>query len=74
MGRILGMQYEKDDKVFWIYSERTFCKIQVEDEDKEAWKLLMDQKMYIEAFEISNKYNSEYTQYIAGLCGDQLFA
>lgn len=34
----------------------------------------MDQKMYIEAFEISNKYNSEYTQYIAGLCGDQLFA
>lgn len=47
--------------MFWIYSERTFCKIQVEDEDKEAWKLLMDQKMYIEAFEISNKYNSEYT-------------
>ena len=29
--------------------------------------------MYIEAYEISNKYNSEYTKYIAGLCGDQLF-
>ncbi|CAD8189069.1 unnamed protein product [Paramecium octaurelia] len=73
MGRIMGMQYERDGKVFWIYSERTFCKIETEDEDKEAWKLLMDQKMYIDAYEISNKYNSEYTQYIAGLCGDQLF-
>jgi len=38
----MGMQYEKDDKVFWVYSERTFCKIEVENEDKEAWKLLLD--------------------------------
>lgn len=73
MGRILGMQYDRENDVFWVYSEKSLCKIDGANEDKDAWKLLMDKKLYMEAYKIGKKYNSPYTEYIAGLCGDLLF-
>lgn len=36
------MQYEKSSEAFWIYSEKGVCKVDVSNEDKDAWKLLMD--------------------------------
>ncbi|KAM3137990.1 hypothetical protein pb186bvf_009885 [Paramecium bursaria] len=73
LGRIQGMQYDKANDWFWIYSERQLCKIDISNEDKDAWKLLMDKKMFLEAYDVASKYNSSHKLYIAGLCGDLLF-
>lgn len=33
----------------------------------------MEKKEYIDAYDIGRKYQSSFTSYIAGLCGDKLF-
>ena len=33
----------------------------------------MEKKEYIDAYDIGKKYQSSFTSYIAGLCGDKLF-
>ena len=67
------MVYDREKEEFWIYSDRGVCKLVVANEDRDAWKLLMEKKLYTEAYEVGRKYESPFTDYIAGLCGDQLY-
>ena len=64
MGNLLGMTYDRNSEVFWIYSDRAVCKLVVTNEDQDAWKLLMDKKMYTDAYEIAHKYKSDLTHYV----------
>lgn len=58
------MIYDKESEEFWIYSDRTVCKLVIANEDRDAWKLLMEKKKYMEAYEIGKKYQSGFTDYV----------
>lgn len=70
MGNLLDMVYVRDSDEFWIYSDRAVGKLVVANEDRDAWKLLMEKRKFTEAYEVGKKYQSAFTEYIAGLCGD----
>ena len=50
------MVYDRESGEYWIYSDRAVCKLVIANEDKDAWKLLMEKKMYTDAYEIGKKY------------------
>jgi len=56
MGHLLDMVYDRDNEEFWIYSDRAVCKLVISNEDRDAWKLLMEKKKYTDAYEIGKKY------------------
>lgn len=42
MGKAKGMVYDFETKCYWIYCTMGVYKLNTEQEDMEAWKLLID--------------------------------
>ena len=66
------MSYEKRTGCFWIYDQKGVIKLDTSREGAEAWKLLIAEKKYKEAYEVC-KVKNENLSYAAGLYADDLF-
>lgn len=70
---ISDMSYERNTGVFWIYEPRGIIKLDTSKESSEAWKLLIAQKKYKEAYSVC-KAKNENLSFAAGLYADDLFS
>ena len=52
LGSAIGMLYDKNESCYWIYSSRNIYRLDISNEDKEVWKLYLENKNYKEAYEI----------------------
>ena len=52
-----------NDKI-WIYSSKIIQELSFENEDREVWKLFLENKKYEEAYEICKKYPSKNLDYV----------
>jgi len=43
-GQVQGMHFDKLNNCFWFYSTHKICKLEITDEDKDAWKIYLDNK------------------------------
>ena len=69
----LGISFSSFTQEMYIYGSKWIKKMILKNENDEAWKIYLEKKMYREAYEICQKANSEYLDYVTGLYADQLF-
>eukprot|EP00919_Chromeraceae_sp_WS-2016_P066978 GHVR01158413.1.p1 GENE.GHVR01158413.1~~GHVR01158413.1.p1 ORF type:complete len:136 (+),score=5.67 GHVR01158413.1:459-866(+) len=69
---VSDMVYEKNTGLFWIFSSRGVIKLDTSREGTEAWKLLIAEKKYKDAYHVC-KAKNENLSYVAGLYADSLF-
>ena len=51
------MVYTKNDGFFWLYDQKGLIKLDTSSEGAEAWKLLIAEKRYKEAYEVCKVKN-----------------
>lgn len=64
--------YEQNTGIFWIYEPKGLIKLDTSREGTEAWKLLIAEKKYKDAYRVC-KAKNENISYAAGLYADDLF-
>ena len=70
---VSDMAYERSTGIFWIFSNKGVIKLDTTREGNEAWKLLLEEKKYKEAYAVC-KAKNENVSYVAGIYADHLFA
>ncbi len=70
---VSDMAYERATGIFWIFSNKGVIKLDTTREGNEAWKLLLEEKKYKEAY-IVCKAKNENVSYVAGIYADFLFS
>lgn len=53
MGNAIGMTFDRASDCFWIYCAHGVYKLDTSAEDMEAWKILVERKMFDEAIKIA---------------------
>lgn len=51
------MVYDKSNGIFWLYDQKNVMKLDTSKEGLEAWKLLIAEKRYKEAYEVCKVKN-----------------
>ena len=69
---VSDMVFERSTATFWIFSNKGVIKLDTRHEGDEAWKLLLEEKKYKEAYQVC-KAKNENVSYVAGVYADQLF-
>ena len=72
-GLISDMAYDRSSATFWIFSNKGVIKLDTSKEGTQAWKLLIEEKKYKEAYNVC-KAKNENISYAAGLYAEDLFA
>jgi vacuolar protein sorting-associated protein 18 len=67
------MFYNQDIEAFYIYSNRSIAKIDLQNENRDAWKVFLDNKQFDQAYQICVDHSIPNENYIGRLYGDQLF-
>ena len=70
---VSDMAYERATGTFWIFSNKGVIKLDTTREGNEAWKLLLEQKRYKDAYTVC-KAKNENVSYVAGIYADYLFS
>ncbi len=61
------MQYEKYERVYWVYSQKSISKLYTDSEDYDVWKLYLDKKQFKEAYEICSRYKFNQASYVINI-------
>lgn len=69
---VSDMAFERGTGVFWIFSNKGVIKLDTSREGNEAWKLLLEEKKYKEAYTVC-KAKNENLSYVSGIYADFLF-
>ena len=67
------MVYDRANECYYVYMQSSVKKLEVQHEDKEAWKLYIENDKYREAYEICCKYDMSNREYIGSIYADKLF-
>ena len=67
------MVFDRSSSTFWIFSNRGVIKLDTSQEGTQAWKLLIEEKKYEEAYVVC-KAKGEFVSYAAGLYAEHLFS
>lgn len=70
---VTDMAYERSTGMFWIFSNRGVFKLDTARQGNKAWKLLLEEKKYKDAYTVC-KAKNENLSYVAGIYADYLFA
>jgi len=54
---VSDMAYERNTGIFWIFSNKGVVKLDTSREGTEAWKLLLEEKKYKEAYSVCKAKN-----------------
>ncbi len=55
---------ERNKETLYIYGKKGLSIVEIENEEKDIWRLLLESKRFKEAFSICKKYNSPHTSYV----------
>lgn len=69
---VTDMAYERSTGMFWIFSNKGVSKLDTARQGNKAWKLLLEQKKYKDAYTVC-KAKNENLSYVAGIYADHLF-
>ena len=67
------MVYDRSSSAFWIFSNRGVIKLDTSQESSHAWKLLIEEGKYEQAYTVC-KAKNEYISYAAGVYAEYLFS
>ena len=63
---VSDMVYDRSTSNFWIFSNRGVIKLDTSQESSSAWKLLIEEGRYEQAYNVC-KAKNEYVSYAAGV-------
>jgi hypothetical protein len=68
-----SMVFDRLNECFYLCSERILLKMEISNENRDAWHYYLHKKMYAEAYGICKQYALPNTNFVGSLYANELF-